>query len=94
MQVLKQEVEDDRQHKGYVLCEEIAINGFHLLHRYEKSYEAIVGKRCNTHSMYKLVHPHSLQPKEGKANPKPTVKMKKVDSLVKNKALQCQNMHD
>ena len=36
MQVLKQEVEDDRQHKGYVLCEEVAMNGFHLLHRCEK----------------------------------------------------------
>ena len=87
MQVLKQEVEDDRQHKGYVLCEEVAMNGFHLLHRCEKSYEAIVGRRCNTHSMYKLVHPHSLQPKKGKASPKPMVKMKKVDSPVKNKAL-------
>ena len=87
MQVLKQEVEDDRQHKGYVLCDEIATNVFHLLHRYEKSYEDIVGKRCKTHNMYKLVHPHSLQPKEGKANPKPTVKMKKVDSPMKNKAL-------
>ena len=36
MQVLKQEVEDDRQHKGYVLCEEVAMNGFHLLHRCKK----------------------------------------------------------
>ena len=87
MQVLKQEVKDDRQHKVYVLCEEVAMNGFHLLHRYEKSYEAIVEKRCNTHSMYKLVHPHFLQPKKGKVNPKPTVKMKKVYSSVKNKAL-------
>ncbi|KAL4596212.1 hypothetical protein ACB092_12G148100 [Castanea dentata] len=78
MQVLKQELEDDRQHKVYVLCEEVAMNGFHLLHRCEKSYEAIVGRRCNTHSMYKLVHPHSLQPKKGKASPKPMVKMKKV----------------
>ena len=42
MQVLKQEVKDDRQHKGYVLCEEIAMNGFHSLHRYEKSYKAIM----------------------------------------------------
>ena len=87
MQVLELEVEDDRQHIGYVLCEEMAMNGFHLLHRYEKSYEAIVGKRCNTHNMYKLVHPYSLQPKEGKANPKPMVKMKKVDSPMKNEAL-------
>ena len=86
MQVLKQEVEDDRQHKGYVICEEVVMNGFHLLHRCEKSYEAIMGRRCNTHRMYKLVHPHSLQPKKGKASPKPIVKMKKVDSLVKNKA--------
>ena len=86
MQVLKQEVEDDRQHKVYVLCEEAAMNGFHLLYRCEKSYEAIVGRRCNTHSMYKLVHPHSLQPKKGKASPKPMVKMKKVESPMKNKA--------
>jgi len=63
------------------------MNGFHLLHRCEKSYEATVGKRCNTHSMYKLVHPHFLQPKKGKANPEPMVRMKKVDSPVKNKAL-------
>ena len=86
IQVLKQEVEDDRQHKSYVLCEEVALDGFHLLHRCEKSYETIMGRRCNTHGMYKLVHPHSLQPKKGKASPKPMVKMKKVDSLVKNKA--------
>ena len=86
MQVLKQEVEDNRQHKCYVLCEEVVMNGFHLLHRCEKSYEAIVGRTCNTHSMYKLVHPHSLQLKKGKASPRPIVKMKKVDSLVKNKA--------
>ena len=86
MQVLKQEVDDDGQHKCYVLCEEVAMNGFHLLHRCEKSYETIMGRRCNTHGMYKLVHPHSLQPKKGKASPKPMVKMKKVDSLVKNKA--------
>ena len=86
MQVLKQEVEDDRQHKSYVLCEEVALDGFHLLHRCEKSYEAIMGRRCNTHSMYKLVHPHSLQPKKGKASPKPMVKMKKVESPMKNKA--------
>ena len=87
MQVLKQEMEDDRQHKGYVLCKEVAMNGFHLLHRCEKSYEDIMGRRCNTHSMYKLVHLHSLQPKKGKASHKPMVKMKKVDSPVKNKAL-------
>ena len=87
MQDLKEEVENDRQHKGYVLCEEVATNGFHLLHRCEKLYKAIVDRRCNTHNMYKLVHPHSLQPKKGKANPKPMVKMKKVDSPVKNKAL-------
>ena len=87
MQVLKQEVDDDRWHRGYVLCDEVAMNRFHLLHRYEKLHEAIMGRRCNTHSMYKLVHPHSLQPKKGKASPKPMVKMKKVDSPVKNKAL-------
>ena len=87
MQVLKQEVEDDRQHKCYVLCKEVAMNGFHLLHRCEKSYEDIMGRRCNTHGMYKLVHLHSLQPKKGKASHKPMVKMKKVDSPVKNKAL-------
>ena len=62
------------------------MNGFHLLHRCEKSYEVIVGKRCNIHSMYKLVHPHSLQPKKWKASPKPMVKMKKVESPMKNKA--------
>ena len=94
MQVLKQEMEGDRHHKGYVLCEDVAMNGFHLLHRCEKSYEAIVGRRrCNTHSMYKLVHPHSLQPKKRKESPKPMVKTKKVDSPVKNKALNCHNMH-
>ena len=46
MQVLKQEVEDDRQHKGYVLCEEVVMNGFHLLHRCEKSYELLWAERA------------------------------------------------
>ena len=95
MQVLKQAVEDDRHHKCCVLCKEVAMNGFHLLHRCEKSYETIVGRRrCNTHIMYKLVHSHSLQPKKGKASLKPMVKTKKVDSPMKNKGLYCQNMHD
>ena len=49
MQVLKQEVEDDKQHKGYVFCEEVAMYGFHSLHRCEKSYKAIVGK-SGTHT--------------------------------------------
>ena len=50
MQVLKQAVEDDRHHKCCVLCKEVAMNGFHLLHRCENHMKLSWAEEGATHT--------------------------------------------
>ena len=66
--------------QDYVLCDVTTMDACHLLLGCERScpYQTIPGGRSNTSNLYKKGDCYTLQPKKGKASPKPMVKMKKV----------------
>ena len=66
--------------QDYVLCGVTTMDVCRLLLGCERlcPYQIISGGRSNTSSLYKKGNHYTLQPKKGKANPKPMVKMKKV----------------
>ncbi|XP_030933494.1 uncharacterized protein LOC115959280 [Quercus lobata] len=65
--------------QDYVLCDVTTMDVCHLLLGCERScpYQTIPGGRSNTFSLYKKQDCCTLQPKKGKASPKPLIKMKK-----------------
>ena len=66
--------------QDYVLCDVTTMDVCHLLLGCERicPYQTISGGRSNTFSLYKKGDCYTLQPKKGKASPKPMVEMKKV----------------
>ena len=66
--------------QDYVLCGVTTMDVCRLLLGCERlcPYQIISGGRSNTSSLYKKGNHYTLQPKKGKASPKPMVKMKKV----------------
>ena len=58
-----------------ILCDEVDIQSCY----YDR--QAILGLRCSTRSLHKIVLHYLLQIKKEKANPKPMVKMKKTLKL-------------
>ena len=66
--------------QDYVLCDVTTMDVCHLLLGFERlcPYQTILCGRSNTSSLYKKGDRYTLQPKKGKASPKPMVKMKKV----------------